>query len=119
MDAHLGMMQVWAWATMLSDRIPEQGIEQALDTTFSGDHPCEKCNVIAEFKEKEAEEESSSPERRSVDSEQVAKLIGVFSQVKPAYVCLADVKRVPFWAVEFMSPDDFILEVASPPPRVV
>lgn len=53
LDAQTTIMQAWAWVTMLNDRIPEQGIEQALDTTFSGQYPCDQCLAIAQLREKQ------------------------------------------------------------------
>ena len=110
-------MQVWAWASMLNDRIPEQGIEQAFDTTFSGDFPCEKCRAIAEIKAKETD--LNFPQIPTTDSELIIKLIGVISKTKPTKLYPSGCTRIPFQATHLRAPHDFILAVPSPPPRVV
>ena len=50
---------------MINDRAPEVGLTEALDSTFSGDEPCELCLAIAAAAQKDQEktplENSSSP----------------------------------------------------------
>ncbi len=104
---------------MLNDRIPEQGIELAFDTTFSGDFPCEKCRAIAEIKVKEAEHRSDSPELPSKDSERISKLIGVISSSNPVKIYPPECTRIPFSATRFSAPDEYVVAVPSPPPQVV
>lgn len=43
MDGHIVVLQSYAWVSMLNDRIPEQGVGEALISTFDGEHPCEHC----------------------------------------------------------------------------
>lgn len=61
LDGHLMVAQTWAWLTMLQDRAPEQGVVDALDSTFSGDAPCPMCCAIQELKQ-EKEEQAPIPE---------------------------------------------------------
>lgn len=49
----LAMYQVFAWSQMLHNRIPDQGLVKALDSTFSGEAPCEYCKAIAAIKAEE------------------------------------------------------------------
>lgn len=114
----MALMQTWAWVSMLNDRIPEQGIEQAIDSTFSGEHPCEKCIAIAELEAKKAEQDSS-PQGPSSDVERVAKLIGVLPVIRPVKVFPRVCSRTPFWAAHLREPNDFIPAVPCPPPRFV
>lgn len=50
-DGHIIALQSYAWATMLQDRIPEQGVSEALSTTFDGEHPCAHCLTTLELVE--------------------------------------------------------------------
>ncbi len=118
LDAHMALMQAWAWVSMLNDRIPEQGIEQALDTTFSGEHPCEKCLAIVELKAKDTDLNSPRPFPTN-DVEQVAKLIGIVSPARNDKFYPMECIRIPFMATHLRAPNDFILAVPSPPPRFV
>ena len=60
-DGHLLVAQSWAWLTMLQDRAPEQGVVEALDSTFSGDAPCPMCCAIQEERQ-EKQEQAPIPE---------------------------------------------------------
>jgi hypothetical protein len=46
LDTHLMVAQAWAWANMINDRVPQEGVSAALDSTFSGDSPCAMCCAI-------------------------------------------------------------------------
>jgi len=118
LDAHIALVQAWAWVSMLNDRIPQQGIEQALNTTFSGDHPCEKCIAIDELKAKDSSPDAPRP-FPGKNIEQTAKLIGVACSACTTKIYLAEYTRIPFWATHLRAPHDFILAVPSPPPRFV
>jgi hypothetical protein len=119
LDCHLAMMQAWAWVNMLNDRIPEQGIEQAFSTTFSGDFPCEKCCAIIEIKAKEVEQRSDLPLPPTKDTERVLKLIGVITSFRSVKVFPPACSRIPLLASRLNAPDEFVVAVPSPPPRVV
>ncbi|MDB9742001.1 hypothetical protein OAB00_04050, partial [Akkermansiaceae bacterium] len=43
LDGYSVIFQSLAWTSMLYERVPTLGISEAIDTTFSGDQPCEKC----------------------------------------------------------------------------
>lgn len=55
LDGQSILLQSWAWATMLNDRIPEQGLSEAISSTFDGAHPCERCLRIARAKQKQSD----------------------------------------------------------------
>lgn len=57
-------VQTYAWATMLQDRAPVMGVSQAIDSTFSGDDPCEICSSLAELTQ---EEQQDFPAERSAE----------------------------------------------------
>jgi len=64
LDGHLMVAQSWAWITMVQDRAPEQGITEALDSTFSGAAPCSMCCAIQEERQ-EKEEQAPVPESKT------------------------------------------------------
>ncbi|MEM0897350.1 MAG: hypothetical protein AAGJ79_10730 [Verrucomicrobiota bacterium] len=45
--AHLAVLQVTAWGTMIASDVQDHGMEAAIDRTFSGEFPCELCKRIA------------------------------------------------------------------------
>lgn len=104
---------------MLNDRIPEQGIEQALETTFSGDFPCEKCRAVAELKAKKLEQQPKTPFAPQQDLQTSAKLLGVITVVKPTKIHPPLCSRIPFEAIHMRAPNDLTRSVPSPPPQVV
>ncbi|MEO1856699.1 MAG: hypothetical protein ABGY95_04950 [Rubritalea sp.] len=55
------LLQSYAWATMLSDRIPEQGLSKAVATTFDGEHPCQHCIAAQELQHNKTEPDGSAP----------------------------------------------------------
>jgi hypothetical protein len=55
------LLQSYAWATMLTDRIPEQGLSEAVSTTFDGEHPCEHCLTVQELQQNKQESGGSIP----------------------------------------------------------
>ena len=67
------LFQCYAWATMLQDRIPNQGIEKALQSTFSGEAPCPKCLAVKKAQEDKKKHECPAPQ--VADSSLVAKYI--------------------------------------------
>jgi hypothetical protein len=42
------VLQVTAWGSMLATRTAEQGLSEAVKTTFDGDHPCRLCTMVQE-----------------------------------------------------------------------
>lgn len=56
-------VQTYAWATMLHDRAPEIGLTEAIDSTFSGDMPCEICTALT----KTQSEQQKAPNERPAE----------------------------------------------------
>lgn len=54
----MALLQLGAWAWMLTSYSQESNIEQAFKETFSGERPCEMCRVIESVQE--ADESSDS-----------------------------------------------------------
>jgi len=119
LDVHMALMQTWAWVSMLNDRIPEQGLEQALDTTFSGEYPCEKCKAIAEIKIQESNQQSNSPIAPPSESHSAPKLVAVVSSRETTPLPLPFCLRIPFEAIHVRALEDLARSVPSPPPQLV
>ena len=58
------LLQSYAWASMLSDRIPDQGLSLAVSTTFDGEHPCEHCLTAEELQLDKTESNDSAPRQQ-------------------------------------------------------
>ncbi|MGJ8694847.1 MAG: hypothetical protein ACSHYF_00885 [Verrucomicrobiaceae bacterium] len=105
-------VQTYAWASMLNDRAPNMGLTEALNSTFSGDQPCEVCCALAELTEKEQE---NAPAERQAD--QLPKLYSPnansssFSLSQPQ--CLSYLRLKPW-----LAPLPFIFVVPTPPPEI-
>ncbi|MDP0490174.1 MAG: hypothetical protein Q7Q71_03885 [Verrucomicrobiota bacterium JB023] len=55
---------------MMFDYSQGRTLTEAVDMTFSGDHPCPMCNAIAEAKSKESEDQDPSPYPSDKDDRQ-------------------------------------------------
>lgn len=65
MDGHIVALQSYAWASMLHERIPEQGVTEAITTTFDGEHPCEHCLTAQKLNSTENDpEKDTTPQFR-------------------------------------------------------
>jgi len=111
------VMQSIAWTSMLKDRIPEQGIEQAINTTFSGEYPCEKCIALAlakAAKNKRDHQESPLPELRSlakhISSDKVDRLPSLYPPSSNILPVIWPSDKTVHLATR---------EVATPPPDAV
>ncbi|WP_038168646.1 hypothetical protein [Verrucomicrobium sp. BvORR106] len=69
------VLQVAAWSGMIATRTAEQGLTEAVKTTFDGDHPCRLCSMVKEaaVAEEKAPTSTSSSSKSPVKSE-LAKL---------------------------------------------
>src|SRR5688572_7907469 len=53
MGGHLALLQTIAWGNMLADFSSETSLVEAMDKTFSGEHPCPLCKVVKKSKSEE------------------------------------------------------------------
>ncbi len=115
LNAHVAVMQMWAWGTMLNDRIPEQGIEQAFDSTFSGDYPCEKCRAIAKYKAQQLDTEKEIPQPK-------------LEEFKPAYFASSQPRSHEFHLYKAIAqysssniypPYSLLASIHGPPPKLL
>lgn len=110
----MAMYQAFAWSKMLHDRVPSQGLAEALDSTFSGAAPCEHCQKIAAIKSQQKEEpkKGTLPEKLEVLS--VAKIIVSFQRISPTG---PHHTRLGFINPAVHIPDSRTTQCPTPPPR--
>ncbi|MFC5050167.1 hypothetical protein ACFPK9_06050 [Rubritalea spongiae] len=111
-DGHIIALQTYAWVTMLNDRIPEQGVGEALSTTFDGEHPCEHCLAAEDLQTKSQKEKSKAPDMQLSWIKLISpKAEKITLPPAPPYKLLPHL-------VETLSPStDHSTSVPSPPPR--
>ena len=61
MEVPSAVLQTYAWVTMLHDRIPQQGISEALLTTFDDEHPCDHCLFVRALQKDRDRSQNSLP----------------------------------------------------------
>jgi hypothetical protein len=59
--AHWMVLQVTAWTGMLVSRAPERGLIEAVETTFSGEQPCNLCAAVQEGQKEERQQQPLIP----------------------------------------------------------
>ena len=59
--AHWGVLQIAAWASMVSVYSAEKGLVVGLKETFDGEHPCAMCKKISTAKGKDSQQNSPLP----------------------------------------------------------
>ncbi len=112
LNVHIAIYQGYAWVTMLNDRIPDQRIENAVATTFSGDHPCEKCMAVA----KQLAKEQQEPLPELKPSSEIPLICSVFTRLN---LCPVVGKRLAFMAPENLPLMGISSPVFGPPPQFV
>jgi hypothetical protein len=94
---------------MLVSRAQEAGVEEAVRTTFDGEHPCSLCAVVEEGRKQEREKEPAPL------VEQLAKL----SFLRPHTVVLpAPSERTIGYRLEVREGMARSVAPATPPPRL-
>jgi hypothetical protein len=53
MGGHLALLQTIAWGNMLVDFSSKSSISEAMDKTFSGEHPCPLCKAVKKSKKED------------------------------------------------------------------
>ena len=107
--AHWLALQAVAWTGMLVARAQQVSVEEAVRTTFDGDHPCPLCHVVEEGRRQQQEQEPVQI------LEQLAKL----NFLKPQPILIPQ----PTMA-GFLYPSTLVLGVSrgevppTPPPRL-
>ena len=70
---HVAVLQVTAWSSMLIQRAPEMGWDQAVTSTFDGTAPCAICQAVQEI----------APHSNKASQKERDKTEWPFSSVKP------------------------------------
>gem|GEM_PF-3602724 len=109
-ELDLFISQLGAWAEMINDR-QEQGLQEAVRSTFSGETPCEKCMAIAQEKEERQKETSTTKE--------------TFNKIKfslpkqPEHVRLkSKILPLPKPCFFFIMVKDVTIDLELPPPQL-
>ena len=97
---------------MLNDRIPEQGIEEAFDTTFSGEYPCEQCRALAEAKQAERQEQGPVEETKNT-----SRLVLAPHYFKRCQVIPPHSQRIGFDKLGELCPESWYGMMITPPPQ--
>lgn len=116
MDGHIVALQSFAWASMLHDRIPEQGVSEALATTFDGEHPCEHC--LAALKLHGAESENPQPEESPPQLQLSGLKTTQIAQQRIALPAAPSATLLPHHFFIIRCASDFTSSVPTPPPRL-
>ena len=106
-------VQAYAWGTMIHDRAPEMGLDEAIDNTFSCDHPCEVCLAVQKETQKR-QQPAPSPEQQ----DQGPKLFATNS-LPSAMILAAPEGSLTFHAAPLGHFVSVIHELPTPPPRWV
>jgi len=114
MEAPTVVLQSYAWANMLSQRIPSQGISEAVSTTFDGAHPCELCLTAENIHRLQTKESKNIPTKEltlsGLKSPQLPQaVIELPTGPLSHFLCFSDSKTLPHL--------EFYAETPSPPPR--
>lgn len=106
------LCQGYAWATMLYERVPEQGIDQAIDSTFSGEAPCPKCLALKKAKEEREERENENiPVREfSTTAKFIPNTLEILRLTPPPYT------RKNHSVIVSQAPPSIYLLLDTPPP---
>lgn len=103
-----GVMQSYAWSTMMADRAPEQGFTKALDSTFSGVEPCHICQAL---------EETETKPPIAPAAEELPKLYSPATTKTALAVIPTDSRWIGFSKMTRGS-RSLVLEIATPPPQL-
>lgn len=107
----LGLLQGYAWCTMLVDYSRESGWSQAVRDTFSGEKPCQLCRKIESTRQSAPTEPAPAAPPHA---EQLAKLLRDLLPVASAR--LGDPIASAIASTNFPSPDHFRpLDGTAPP----
>ena len=105
----LAVMQMQAWAEMIYKR-SDQGIAQAVYSTFSGDSPCEKCTQL---KEQRDERRGNEFTLSSLDKLKLPLAPDREEGVQPQHLDESTLDFPPY--IDLVS--EVYLGIEAPPPR--
>jgi hypothetical protein len=110
-----GVMQMFAWATMIVDYSAEKGLKEGIKDTFDGNHPCELCCSIEKSK-KEDRNPSKLPWSKGLTKLDLTNLLPT------EFLVTKKPKWDEFIPTGYSSPDSYISRFRTspetPPPRI-
>ena len=107
--------QSYAWASMLYERVPAQGMEQAIDSTFSGDAPCPMCLALKAAQEEKRDRDlpNDAVSEASAISKWIPNKLSILTVPSPPY------HRTKLILSPFSPPLSPSYKVETPPPNFV
>lgn len=115
LDGFSIVFQTIAWTTMLVERIPIQGLYSAVDSTFSGEHPCKKCTSLQDA-QKEKEERDQHIAWAGEKYNLFAFLPNVVYRI---HIAPDRLKRYTHCHFTVLPPPSILERVPTPPPDFV
>jgi len=112
LGAHTAIVQIYAWSTMLKDRIPTQSLETALNTTFSGEHPCEICLKIAAQKETERREKAPT-KKNDPQPKKIFSSLSILKHKTPSPLSV----RTLYFRYNLYPENQYFINIDTPPPQ--
>jgi hypothetical protein len=110
LNGHWAALQSVAWARMLAERVKTMCVNEAVTSTFDGEHPCAMCVAIQKAKAAERSEEARC--KAFVESRLLPAVLPSAAKVFPPPILREDLRSEPFsWTAIPQEP-------AVPPPRV-
>lgn len=115
LDGYSLIFQTIIWGSMLNDRIPEQGIELAVMSTFSGETPCKLCLNLEKVKQEKKIEDNLlnlliKKKAYYTQSPNDLSQIGIFPPAP---------KRIKYSTIQFSPKYSLHKIVTTPPPDLV
>jgi len=109
-SSHLGLLQVVAWTGMMVENVQAGDLDEAIEKTFDGEHPCALCHLVEDAAKSGGDEKEEAP----LPTGQILDLkllpLDRVALLPPAPVRLGIVRDVVSGAVRASVP-------AVPPPR--
>ena len=109
------IFQSYAWGSMLYDRVPNQGVEKAIESTFSGDAPCPKCLALKAAQEEKRDRDlpADSVSETSAMAKWIPNQLSFLIIPSPPY------HRTKLILSPFSPPLSPSYKVETPPPNFV
>ncbi|MGB0409579.1 MAG: hypothetical protein ACPG3X_02215 [Opitutales bacterium] len=106
----LALLQLGAWAWMITSYSQESSIEQAFRETFGGDRPCDMCRLIDTV---ETEQDGAAPLPNKKDFQSLKLMLGLGRAIRLPQPRTWEIERLAdSWAYESVGQ-----RVPTPPPR--
>ena len=111
------LVQIVGWATMIPKELSQtNSLNEAIEKTFSGEHPCEFCKLAAELNAPDttSDEDESKPGEPSQSAKKKNTLFAQNSLAQPLINRGLSARR---WLDTVLAPASVHHELISPPPQ--